>query len=163
MSLIDRAKEFFDQSFQYKTDFNKTGIDMNTLNNILDFIVPILNLMLGMILVLMAQLFQLIICLEIAYITIPLLRQLIDQSCISDDGKISSKIMNKMQPYLKDARKAVQIQAMQGRNPMGVYLRLKIKQMILIAVALYLAVNIGSIISIVQNLVEPLIYIVFGS
>lgn len=143
-----------------KTGFNKYGVDVAFAREQMEYIVPILNFTLAMIMTVIVMLYTLIVCIEILYIAIPTFRPFMERDDSYQEGK-TKQILNEGKriaaQHIRDAKRAVEMAAMSGRNPMMVYLRLKIRQAILVAIALYLTVNIETLFRIVENLVMPMI------
>lgn len=143
-----------------KTGFNQYGVDVAFAREQMEYIVPILNFTLAMIMTVIVMLYTLIVCVEILYIAIPTFRPFIenDDLCAESGAK---EILNKSKKiaaqHIRDAKRAVEKAAVTGQNPMMIYLKLKIRQAILVAIALYLTVNIETLFRIIENLMMPMI------
>lgn len=66
---------------------------------------------------------------------------------------------------LRDARKAVEQNVNSGgeRNTFAIYLKLKIKAAIIVAVAIYIAFNMDNFRTLTWNLIEPLLSLLINA
>lgn len=143
-----------------KTGHNQYGVDVAFAREQMEYIVPIINFTLAMIMTIIIMLYSIIVCIEILYIAIPTFRPFIesDESYAESGVRgITNKGKKMVAQHIRDAKRAVETAAMTGQNPMMIYLKLKIRQAILVAIALYLTINIETLFKIVESLVMPMI------
>lgn len=103
---------------------------------------------------LITMLFTLVVCLEILYLSVPFLRNLIE-----DYSQRNDKLERVYNVAFRDARKAQERAntTQTGTSPLVIYLGLKIKQFIVVAIAFYIATNLDLFINLVLNIVGPVV------
>lgn len=101
---------------------------------------------------LITMLFTLVVCLEILYLSVPFLRNLVE-----DFSKRNDKLERIYNVAFRDARTAQERAntTQTGTSPLVIYLGLKIKQFIIVAIAFYVATNIDMFVNLVLNVVGP--------
>lgn len=154
MSSKDIYNQLQDMFSQTKDPYNKYGVDWITVDEQLEKIFYVSGQVIALLATLIAILFTITVCIELAYITIPLLRDNIEGF-----GSRHEKAEGVYKIAIGDARKAVMIAntVKTGRQQMQVYLGLKIKQFIIVALQLWVAQNIDLFINLVLRFVAPII------
>lgn len=135
------------------SDHNQYGVDWITVYDTMDKVFSVGGMVIQLLATIIAIMFTLTVCLELLYITLPLVRENLENL-----GDRKESIKNVYKVTLGDARKAVEIAntVKTGRQAVQVYLGLKIKQFIIVAISLWLAFNISDFISLILNIVGPI-------
>lgn len=106
---------------------------------------------------------------ELLYITLPLFRQFIER----EEHYLNSLDQNRfyirtassfLGTSLKDAREAVEMNVNSGGeiNTFAVYIKLKIKAAVIVAIAIYIGFNMDTFRNLTWNLVEPLLNVLIN-
>ena len=134
-------------------NYNQYGIDWNIVYESMSKIFGVGGMVIQFIAILIAILFTLTVCLELLYITLPLVRDNLESL---GERKTNIKIVYKV--TLGDARKAVEIAntVKTGRQPIQIYLALKLKQFIIVAVQLWVAFNISDFVNLLLEIAGPI-------
>lgn len=118
----------------------------------------------------LAIIFSLSTVMELLYIALPLFRQIIER----EEQYLNSLDQNRLYirtassflgTSLRDAREAVEQNVNSGgeRNTFFIYLKLKIKAAIIVAIAIYIAFNMDTFRTLTWNLVEPLLSLLINA
>lgn len=150
--------------------YNRSGVDWSLIQDILNTINPIINFLIAVMITILAIVFQISTVMELLYIALPLFRQLIEREEQSlkdlDQKRLYIRITTSfLGTSLRDAREAVEQNVNSGgeRNTFAIYLKLKIKAAIIVAIAIYIAFNMNTFRNLTWNLVEPLLSLLINA
>lgn len=153
-----KSKDIYDQVqgiFSIDKDpYNKYGVDWILVDESLEKIFYIGGQAIALVQTVIAILFTLMVVFEIAYLTIPIFRENLEQASSSKE-----KLNKACGIAFRDARKAYEVQSTQKtwQQPLMLYVKLKLKQFVTVAIQLWVANNIDLFVNIVLNLVGPLL------
>lgn len=157
-------------------NFNKSGVNWQKIQDFMQFWQPIISVVIALIATVIAIVLTIQITFEILYITLPAVRVFARDlegrlGCSGvEAGRMAANFLG---VSLKDAHRAV-VESEVGaypdgkkatgpfRQPMGIYLRIKIKTIIIVAIALYIAFNTSMLNRIVMNFISPIMKALFG-
>lgn len=136
---------------------NAEGINWGILRNLADGFIAVANVVLGFIVVALFMGLFIEIVLEIAYITIPTIRILIQNH---RGGRFSRQV----DKLLLDADRAINnANTLQtGKNPMALYIRYKVKAIFVLALCLWIIVTPGLLIDLVGRVIAPIIALIIN-
>lgn len=150
--------------------YNKSGVDWSLIQDILNTINPIISFIVAIMVTLIAIIFQISTVMELLYIALPLFRQFIERQEQSlkdlDQNRLYIRITTQfLGTSLRDAREAVEQNVNSGgeRNTFAIYLKLKIKAAIIVAIAIYIGFNMDTFRTLTWNLVEPLLSLLINA
>ena len=150
--------------------YNKSGVDWGLIENILNTINPIISFIVAVMVTLIAIIFSLSTVMELLYIALPLFRQFIEReehylSSLDQKRLYIRTAAQFLGIQLRDAREAVEMNVNSGGeiNTFFIYLRLKIKAAVIVAIAIYIAFNMNTFRNLTWNLVEPLLNVLINA
>lgn len=119
---------------------------------------------------LLVIIFSLSTVMELLYIAMPMFRQIIEReehylNSLDQKRLYIRAAASFLGTSLRDAREAVEQNVNSGgeRNTFAIYLKLKIKAAIIVAVAIYIAFNMDIFRTLTWNLVEPLLSLLINA
>lgn len=155
--------------------YNKSGVNWQKLQDVMNFIQPWISTGIALMATIIAVVLTIQITFEILYITLPVVRGFARDlesglgGSSLEAGRMAASFLGLS---LKDAHTAVveaETTAYSGgkatgsfKQPMAIYLRIKIKTIIIVAIALYVAFNTSMINRIVMNFISPIMKALFG-
>lgn len=156
-------------------NFNKSGVNWQRIQDLMQFWQPIIGIVIALIATVIAIVLTIQITFEILYITLPVVRGFtrdLEGRLGSSSFEAGRMAANFLGVSLKDAHRAV-VESETGayskdrvsgpfRQPMGIYLKIKIKTVIIVAIALYIAFNTSMLNRIVMNFLAPIMEALFG-
>ena len=149
--------------------YNKSGVDWMLIQNILNTINPIISFLIAVMVTLIAIVFSLSTVMELLFIALPAFRQIIEREENHlkqlDQNKFYIKTASSfLGTSLRDAREAVEQNVNSGGevNTFAVYLKLKIKAAVIVAIAIYISFNMDIFRTLTWNLVEPLLNVLIN-
>lgn len=139
------------------------------IQNILNTINPIISFIVAVMVTVLVIIFSLSTIMELLFITLPMFREIIER----EENHLKSLDQNRfyiktassfLGTSLRDAREAVEQNVNSGgeKNTFAVYLKLKIKAAIIVAIAIYIGFNMDTFRTLTWNLVEPLLNVLIN-
>lgn len=149
--------------------YNKSGVDWMLIQNILNTINPIISFLIAVMVTLIAIMFSLQTVMELLYIALPLFRTMIEREehylSTLDQNRFYIRTASQFLGIsLRDAREAVEQNVNSGgeKNTFFIYLKLKIKAAVIMAIAIYIGFNMNIFRNLTWNLVEPLLNVLIN-
>ena len=155
--------------------YNKSGVNWQRIQDIMQWLQPLVGTGIALMATIIAAVLTIQITFEILYITLPVVRGFARDleaglgGSSLEAGRMAASFLG---VSLKDAHTAVveaETSAYSGgkatgpfKQPMAIYLRIKIKTIIIVAIALYVAFNTSMLNGIVMNFISPIMKALFG-
>lgn len=140
-------------------EHNEYGVDWASIDEILEKIFYVGGVIIAILATMIAILYTQVVCFELLYLAVPMFRVNVD-----DAARNNERVESIFSVAIRDARKALELAntTKTGVQPFGIYLRLKIKQFIIVALQLWVAINIDIFVNLVLNLVGPMMDVLKG-
>lgn len=150
--------------------YNRSGVDWSLIQDILNVINPIIEFVVAVMVTILAIIFSLSTVMELLYIALPLFRQILEReehylSSLDQKRLYLRAASSFLGTQLRDAREAVEQNVNSGgeRNTFFIYLKLKIKAAVIVAIAIYISFNMDIFRNLTWNLVEPLLSLLINA